>query len=452
MKIVIIGAGSIAFTPALLSGFSADTRYHNATIGLVDVDEKVLELVSAFASRVSGELGLEWHVEASTNRKDILSDADLVTTSIGVGGLYAWELDVDIPYKYGIIQPVGDTSGPGGLARALRHIPVMVEIAQDMEQLCPSATLYNFTNPLTVLTQAVNTLTRVRCIGLCIGVDLTWDHICRVIGIEKSQTSILAGGINHCHWIYDLRIRGEDAMPVLQAALDELDGKPWAIEHHRSKYKDLVRRPQEPYAGEPLCTSLFRHFGAYPGPGDGHVGEFFPQQMKNLIKNEAQFQGAAIRNVKQTYPRLVEKMQAIASGKEPVDAEDFAREMAWEHTQFLDIVVSQQDNLGNTFYVNLPNQGIITSLPAGVVVEVPARVDAAGVHPFALGDLPAPVIPVLAHKTASLGLIIEAALEGSRRKAVQAMINDPHCTDMSLTEKLVNELINAEINYLPRFS
>lgn len=452
MKIVIIGAGSIAFTPALLSGFSVDARYRNATIGLVDVKEEALELVSRFANRVSIELGLEWRVEASTNRKDILGSADLVTTAIGVGGLHAWELDVDIPYKYGIIQPVGDTSGPGGLARALRHIPVMVEIAKDMELLCPSATLYNFTNPLTVLTQAVNTLTHIRCIGLCIGVDLTWDHLCRVIGIEKSQTSILAGGINHCHWIYDFRIRGEDAIPVLHAALDELEGNPQAIERYREKYKDLVRRPQEPDAGEPLCSALFRHFGAYPGPGDGHVGEFFPQQMKALIKNEAQFQGAAIRNVKQTYPRLTEKMKAIGSGQEPIDAEDFAREMAWEHTQFLDIVVSEQDNLGNTFFVNLPNKGIITNLPADVVVEIPARVNAAGIHPFALGDLPASIVPTLAHKTASLGLIIESAMEGSRRKAVQALINDPHCTEISQVQKLVNELVDAEIAFLPRFS
>jgi alpha-galactosidase len=452
MKIVIIGAGSIAFTPALLSGFSVDQRYHKATIGLVDVNEDVLELISAFANRVSDELGLNWKVEASTDRKEVLTGAELVTTAIGVGGLHTWELDVDIPYKYGILQPVGDTSGPGGLARALRHIPVMVEIAQDMEQFCPSAILYNFTNPLTVLTQAVNTLTRIRCIGLCIGVDLTWDHLCRVVGIDKSQTSILAGGINHCHWIYDFRIRGEDAMPLLRAALDELEGNPHAMDRFRSKYTDLVIRPQEPHAGEPLCSTLFRHFGAYPGPGDGHVGEFFPQQMKALIKDETQFQGAAIRNVKQTYPRLVEKMKAIASGQEPVDADDFAREMAWEHTQFLDIVVSEQDNLGNTFFINVPNKGIITNLPADVVVEVPARVDAAGAHPFALGDLPASIAPVLAHKTASLELIIEAAMEGSRYKAVQAMINDPHCTDINKMIALVNELVDSELLYLPRFS
>ncbi len=452
MKIVIIGAGSIAFSPAILSGFSMDLRYLNATIGLVDINEDILELIRLFAERVSAELGLNWKIEASTDRKDVLPGADLVTTAIGVGGLRAWELDVDIPHKFGIIQPVGDTSGPGGLARALRHIPVMVEIAQDMEKLCPSATLYNFTNPLTVLTQAVNTMTSVHCIGLCIGVDLTWNHLCRVVGVEKSETSILAGGINHCHWIYDFQIQGENALPILSAALDELEGKPQAMEGFRNRYGSIIKRPQEPAAGEPLCTSLYRTFGAYPGPGDGHVGEFYPQLMKPLIRDVDQFQGSAIRYVKQSYPILTEKMRAIATGKAEIDTDDFARELAWEHTQFLDIVVAQQDNLGKTFYINIPNRGIITNLPANSVVEVPARVDASGIHPIILGDLPTAVVPVLAHKLSSLDLIIEAALEGSMNKAIQALVNDPHCTDIHEAELILAELVKAHQQYLPRFT
>lgn len=451
MKIVIIGAGSIAFTPAILAGFSVDSRYKGATIGLVDINPEVLDLVSAFATRVSSELGMDWKIEASTNRVDVLPNADVVTTAIGVGGLHAWELDVDIPYKHGIIQPVGDTSGPGGLGRALRHIPVLVEIAWDMEKLCPHATLYNFTNPLTVLTQAVNKLSKIRCIGLCIGVDLTWDHLCRVVGVEKKDTSIIAGGINHCHWIYDFRIQGEDGMPILHAALDALDGNTAEMEKFRRIYEALNKRPQEPHGNQPLCTALFRHFGAYPGPGDGHVAEFFPQFIRSTIPNLEHFQGEAIRYVKVSYPKLTEKMKAIASGREPIEAEDFARELAWEHTQFLDILVSEQDNLGKTFFVNIPNQGIVTNLPQNAVVEVPAMVDAAGLHPFALGDLPLPIIPTLAHKLASLDLIIEAAMEGSRAKAVQAMINDPHFTDIRQAEAVVNELINAELDYLPRF-
>jgi alpha-galactosidase len=240
-------------------------------------------------------------------------------------------------------------------------------------------------------------------------------------------------------------------MPVLRAALDELDGNPQAMEIYRAKYKDLIKRPQEPVAGEPLCTALFRHFGAYPGPGDGHVGEFFPQLMRPLIKDVAHFQGEAISYVEKSYPVLIEKMKAIAWGNLPIDAEYFARELSWEHTQFLDIMASQQDNLGQTFYINIPNQGIITNLPWEAVVEVPAAIDAAGVYPFGLRDLPKAVVPVLVHKLSALDLIIEAAMEGSRRKAVQAMINDPHCTDIQVMERVVNELIDAELAYLPKF-
>jgi len=451
MKIVIIGAGSIAFTPAILSGFSVDARYHGATIGLVDINQETLDLISAFARRVSNEFGLDWTIQASTDRRDVLPGADVVTTAVGVGGLTAWEMDVDIPYKHGIIQPVGDTSGPGGLGRALRHIPVLVEIGWDMEKLCPGAVLYNFTNPLTVLTQAVNKLTKTKCIGLCIGVDLTWDHLCRVVGVDKADTSILEGGINHCHWIYDFRIQGVDAMPVLRAAFDALEGNPAEMERLRKIYEPLNKRPQEPHGQQPLCVGLFRQFGAYPGPGDGHVVEFYPQLLRSHIKDLEKFQGGAIRNVKATYPKLTEKMKAIAGGTEPIDAEDFARELAWEHTQFLDILISQHDNLGKTFYINVPNRGIITNLPYDAVVEIPATADAAGLHPFALGDLPDALVPTLAHKLSSLDLIIAAAMEGSRKKAVQAMVNDPHFTDMRVAEKVVNELVDAELAYLPRF-
>jgi alpha-galactosidase len=451
MKIVIIGAGSVAFTPALLSGFSVDPRYRGATIDLVDVNEEVLGLVSRFAHRVSDELDLHWDVQASTERRDILEQADVVTTAIGVGGLDAWVQDVEIPYKYGIIQPVGDTSGPGGLARALRHIPVLVEIAHDMEDLCPDATLYNFTNPLTVLTQAVNKLTDVNCVGLCIGPDLTWNHLCRVVGVDKARTNAVIGGVNHCHWIVGFRIDGEDGFPVLRAALDELEGDPAQMEKFRARYGHLTKRPQEPNAGQPLCATLFRYFGAYPGPGDGHVAEFYPQLIPSTISDLEAFQGQAIRHVRESYPLLTQKMHAIAEGRAPIEEESFAKELAWEHTQLLDILVSRQDNLGQVFFVNIPNRGYVHNLPDDVVVEIPARVDRMGLHPFALGDLPEPVLPTLLHKLSSLDLIIEAALEGSRDKAVQAFLNDPHCTDIEAGVRLVNELIDAQLDYLPRF-
>ncbi len=451
MKIVIIGAGSVAFTPAILSGFGADPRYAGATIGLVDVNQEALDLVTSFALRVSGEFRRNWKVEASTDRREVLEGADVVTTSVGVGGLAAWQVDLDIPFKHGVIQPVGDTSGPGGLARALRHIPVHVDIARDMEKLCPAATLYNFTNPLTVMTQAVNRLTKIRCVGLCIGPDHTWDHVCRVCGVEKKRTSAIIAGINHCHWIIDFRIEGEDAFPVLRAALDEMEGNAEAMEKFRSRFSSVIKRPQEPTAGQPLCTRLFRQFGAYPGPGDGHVAEFFPQLMRPLITNVDDFQGEAIRYVYQSYPVLWRKMTAIGKEGAPIDTEDFAKELAWEHTQLLDILSCQEDNRGEVFYVNLPNRGYIHNLPEGMVVEVPAKVDAAGLHPFALGDLPAPIVPVMAHKLASIDLIIDAAMEGSRDKAVQAYINDPHCTDMDAAARMINELIDAELEHLPNF-
>jgi len=451
MKIVIIGAGSIAFTPSLLSGFATDARYRSATIGLVDVKSDALDLVARVARRASREFNMDWTVLASTERRDVLAGADLVIATIGVGGVDVWELDVGIPYKYGFIQPVGDTTGPGGLFRALRHIPVLVAIGQDMERICPGATLYNFTNPLTVLTQAVNRLTRTRCVGLCVGPDLTWDHACRVVGVEKKRTNAVLGGLNHLHWLLDFRIDGQDAMPVLAAALDELEGDGAKMEAFRAKDGHLAKRPQEPQAGQPLCVGLFRRLGAYPGPGDGHVAEFFPQLIRSTIRDLDAFQGQAIRHVRESYPQLTAKMTAIADDSVPLDTEAFAREMTWEHTQLLGILAAQQDNLNRTYYVNIPNRGHIHNLPDGVAVEIPARVDAAGLHPYALGDLPKAIVPVLVQRAAVLEIVIEAAMEGSRRKAIQALCQDAYCTDLGVAERCVDEMLKAEAAYLPNF-
>jgi alpha-galactosidase len=273
-----------------------------------------------------------------------------------------------------------------------------------------------------------------------------------VVGVDKQDTSVLIGGINHCHWVYDFRIRGDDAMPVLRAALDELDGNQSEMAKFRKMYEALNKRPQEPQHNQPLCANLFRQFDAYPGPGDGHVAEFFPQLMRPYIRELDNYQGEAIKNVKRTYPPLTDRMIEIAKGNQPLDdAAQLAKDMTWDQTQLLDILASERDNLGKTLYVNLPNRGMISNLPDDVVVEIPATVDRAGIHPFALGDLPKAVVPTLEHKVSSLDLIIEAAMEGSRKKAIQAMINDPHFTDISVAEKVVNELIDCELEYLPNF-
>jgi len=261
----------------------------------------------------------------------------------------------------------------------------------------------------------------------------------------------IIGGINHCHWVMDLRIQGQDAFPLLHAALDEMQGDSGRADKFRKEFGGLVKRPHEPSADQPLCTRLFHMLNAYPGPGDGHVAEFFPQLMTPLIGNVEHYQGEAIKYVYESYPKLREKMIATGTHDAPIDTEDFAKELAWEHTQFLDILASQQGNLGQVFHVNVPNKGYIHNLPDEAVVEVPATVDKAGIHPLALGDLPLPIVPVMAHKLASIDLIIEAAIEGSREKAIQAILNDPHCTDIDKGALLVNELIEAQLEYLPRF-
>ena len=166
-KIVIIGAGSHVFTHNLVTDFLSYPELRDSTISLMDIDEDRLDLITSFTRKVVSQHGFATKVESTTDRRTALDDADYVILSIRVGGLAANRLDLEIPAKYGIVQGIGDTIGPGGVFYGLRHIPVILDICSDMEELCPDAWLLNYTNPMAMICWAVNDHSNVKNIGLC---------------------------------------------------------------------------------------------------------------------------------------------------------------------------------------------------------------------------------------------------------------------------------------------
>ena len=255
-KIILIGAGSVKFTQGLLADLiKSSTPWE---LGLVDIDPQALETAQGLANRMIRARQSDISVEASTDRCDLLPGADVIVTTIGVGGRRAWEADVFIPRKYGIYQPVGDTVMAGGVSRSMRMIPAMVDIARDVMKLCPEAIFFNYANPMTANCWAVRKATGANIVGLCIGVHDIVRNLARIIGKPPEEVTALAAGLNHFTWIYDLRWQEQDAWHML-----------------RSKIRE------NPGIGGLLCEWLFQSYGAFPAVGDGHVMEFFPERFKD---------------------------------------------------------------------------------------------------------------------------------------------------------------------------
>lgn len=222
---------------------------------LVDIDNNALEAMSIIARKMNEEAGAGLNIEQTTDRSKALSDADFVIISIAVRRNELWKLDFEIPLKYGVKQVIGENGGPGGLFHAMRNIPIILDICRDIEKLCPDALVFNFTNPMTRISMAVNRYTNVSFVGLCHGIIGQLWRLSSVMGVDQENPDAKAAGLNHFTWILDLRFKktGEDAYPILREKLKDYDP-----------------------SFQPLSRKMFETFGYYPSPGDDHIGEYLP--------------------------------------------------------------------------------------------------------------------------------------------------------------------------------
>lgn len=433
MNLVLIGAGSAVFTKGLVADMIQMPELGPWTLGLVDIDPDALATAEGLCRRMVEATGAEITVRASTERRDLLPDADAVVTTIGVGGRRAWEADVFIPRRYGIYQPVGDTVMPGGISRAMRMIPAMVAIAWDVAELCPDAHFFNYSNPMTANCWAVREATGVDVVGLCHGTFDVSRQLARFVGAPPEETTTLYAGLNHLTFIFDLRWQGRDMWPVAR--------------------ERLVSAPQPPFAAEnPFSWSLFEAYGAYPSANDRHVVEFFPErfpggqyQNRTLGVNAYAFEGT-IASGDRTYAR----MRKQASGEEPLDDWIFERAVG-EHEQLLNILRALRDDTREIFAVNVPNRGAVPNLPGDAVLEIPAVATGRGLLPVQIHDFSEELAAVVNRRLASTRLTVSAALNGDRECFVEALLLDGAVTDRDTARALAAELLEAHQPNLPNF-
>lgn len=448
--LVLIGAGSAVFTRGLLADLIGAKDLGAWEIRLVDVDEVNLAVAADLAEQMVASRGVgdTIRVTRSTDRRAVLEGADFIVTCVGVGGRPAWQLDHEIVQRHGIYQPVGDSIMPGGISRLLRTTPVLVEIARDIAELAPNAFFFNYSNPMTANVQAIHQETGLEVVGLCHGMHHIQRELAQLIDAPFERTSTLYAGINHLTFIYDFRLDGQDAWPLIRERVErELAEAPDPADIGNIFY-DKPTAWHNPFAWE-----LFSRYGAFAAAGDRHVVEFFPERFQ-----DGDYYGKKLGIDAFSLPEILEwgedryqRMRRQAVGEEPLDQSIFERS-GGEQEQLIAIIRSITFDSREMFSCNVVNRGLVPGLPEWSAVEIPGVAMARGIRPIAVPDLGRPLTSILARRLTSVDLAVEAALTGNRELVVETMIADGALFDADRAAALADELIAAQAEHLPRFS
>ena len=437
MKISFIGGGSVQWTPKLVADMALNPALAGADLVLHDIDAEALDLLARASWRVVEQVGSTLRVSATDERSESLRGADFVILCVGIGGLPAMRNDLAIPERYGIHQSVGDTVGPGGLARGLRHVPFAVHVAREMEQLCPHAWLLNLTNPMTTICRGVTRATSIRTIGLCHEVDIfRRQHLARLFQVPAEAIALEIAGINHLPVILRMSVGGSDGLAMLRA---------WLAQHSPFEFADQHIPDIADIFKDRLAVklSLFEALGVLFGAGDRHVAEFLAGFLAEASRWGDRY-GVVLTTIEHREELARQRRAAIERfvGGEPGDATTHSDE------QMASVMAALAGGPPGRFIVNAPNRGQIDNLPREAVVECVAEIDALGVRPLAAGALPHPAYAAVAPHVARQELIVEAALTGRRQPALAALSTDPLLTDPAAAGPMLDELLAANAAFM----
>ncbi len=433
-KITFIGAGSIGFTRGLVRDVLTFPLLQEATICLMDIDPDRLDFARRSVEHIVKLGNYPAKVEATMDRAEALKGADVVLVTILAGAVDVWQYDITIPKKYGVDINVGDTRGPSGIFRALRTIPVMLDIARDMERYCPTATMLNYTNPMAMLCRALQRETDIQLTGLCHSVQGTSEMLAGWIGAPMEEITYTCAGINHMAWYLQYEWNGQDAYPLIRKAITE---------------------NTEIYNEEQVRNEMFLHLDYYVTESSGHNSEYNwwfrkrPDLIEKYCTDGTGWNPGVYayildeyRNREDTWRDEVEKWFT----------EPFSLERGHEYAAY--IINALQGGEPFEFNGNVRNTGLVTNLPEDACVEVPVWVSRKGFSPVHVGALP-PQCALLTNLSASIEeMAVEAALTGDPRLVFQACLADPLTAavlSMAEIEAMVNEMFQQNRDHLPQF-
>ena len=433
-RIAVIGAGSAVFAQAMIRDSLSFPALEDATFALMDIDPEPLGYMETIARKMIEQGDYPADLEVTTDRRKALEGADYVICSILVGGREPITWEIDIPLKYGVDQCIGDTMGPGGIFRALRTIPEMVDIARDVEELCPEAVMLNYTNPMSMLCRGVRRETSVEIIGLYHSVQGAHAELAGIIGEDPEECSSWVGGINHQAWVLEYTCRGEDAYPRIREA---------AWENEEWWENNTVR------------VEMLRHLDYYVTESSGHNSEYNPwfRKRPELVEKYAG-EGFAGETgyIKELYSTDREEymgsLREIAERDEPYELE-----RGHEYGSY----IMNALETGEPFRFNgtVPNSNLIPNLPEDVSVEVPIYADGSGLRPCQVGALPPQLAALNQMSVQSIEMAVEACLQGDKDLLYWSIAYDPLTSAvLSLEEirEMVDEMYEKELDEMPTFS
>jgi 6-phospho-beta-glucosidase len=424
VKIAYVGGGSTRAPGTMASLIAQGKNFAGSEIALIDLDAERLALVKTLADKMARCRGLDLIVTVTTDRRAGLTDCDAVLSSFRPGGFAARYLDESIPLKHGVIGQ--ETQGPGGFFMALRSIQVIKEIVADLEAVAPDAVIVNYTNPVNVVAQAVSANTSVPIVSLCEGPLYYPAQLVRAVGLDPARLEIRSIGLNHASWSVRHRYDGEDIMPLLAAAWDRLKCN--------ASMKKPIRRMLEVAVTLGSIPSEYMQYYYYTDEVLADLHAKPTTRSQDIMAAVPDYWAHYREQAERDCPEL-----------------DAARSRGGINE--LELAIDVMDAIFNdrrvALPVNVPNRGAIPDLPDDLVVETVGYIDASGISPLALGPLPpaaAGLVKVLAEYQR---LAAQAAWNGTRREAIQALLANPLCTSLPKTERIYDELAAAHRAYLP---
>ncbi len=415
-KFAFIGAGSFAFTRAVVRDILTFPAFEDAEICLMDINPERLEGIRRCVQLIVDTAKKPAKVTTTLNRAEALTGADGVLCTVFNGDIDVWRYDTEIPMKYGVDVNVGDTRNVAGIFRALRNIPLMLDICKDIEKYCPKAVFLNYTNPMSMLCKAMQTYTKVDVTGLCHSVQGTAGMLAKWLGLKEEEIDYTCAGINHMAFYLKFEKNGEDLYPRL---------------------RELMKNP-EIYNEELVRNEMFKAFDYYVTESSGHNSEYNQWFRKR--------------------PDLIEKYCTHGTGWNPglhayslnlrLEREEKWREQLeeWLNDE-IDINRGKEyaapifnarfgDQTPYVFNGNVINNGLIANLPQSACVEVPCLVDRGGLHPMAVGELPSQ-LAIMVNNTALIeNMVVEACMEKNKRKVIQAVCHDPLASSVCSLEEI----------------
>jgi alpha-galactosidase len=451
-KITVIGAGSYFFGKPVIHKMATSKAMAGGTLALVDTDKAVLDTMVRLARRVFSAAHCGVRVIGATDRRRVMEGSDFVVLTFSRRNAHFRQLDTEIAARHGIRMCSSDTIGPGGIFRALRELPLVVEMARDAARLCPDAWVINFVNPTAVMGIGLKRFApEVRSFALCDGnhepyATLRW---CRIAGIVPQDATALppqvmagldlaVGGVNHFTWLVRFRHDGKDMMPRVRQWLAK------AVETEKKEPKEGAKaRFNSHYA-----LQLFNLFGAYP-TAVSHTKEYVPF-----------YQGYGVKPPRPEPLRLFDapgrarqmaeawqRTEDYAAGR--LSAKQFLKDLHSDHAT--DIIETMWGGLGKPFYINSFNRGAVTNMPHDAFLELRCDVDMRGPRPQPFGEMPRGVLG-LAHQVLDTHeLTAQAAVTGDRAILRRAMVTDPICNNIEDANACIRDLFEAERDGLPAF-